>query len=1044
MSPDGHRHDGPEEAHSSDERLRRVIEHASHLLPAQGPISVFIHHNTLHAFEHLPFEEAVKRGAQVFGCQTYLSEDRFREELGKGRIRYSELREVIEEDLANEASRSLGRFGNLLDLRLAMMQYPHCQGPKQELLWFVAETEALRKVRSDASGVSGRQLVAETRRWVMRDLRAPPSSTASAGSPAAVRPAWVNELFERFDESKIENWDDKTWESFTLNALWRVCVDGVSEAGELLPQAAAPARHRDLLLRASAEDADLLVHDLLFRFCAAFVDQGLSHWPLPNRDQGFLRSFALLYGQRLGPPEAWMAGLAGELRRILDRGTTAIELIEASLLDLGVPEAEWEPFVSASLLAIRGWAGIVSHLELRGDRAHHACPPGSLAEFLAVRLLLDRFALRHVARRALGYQGPLAELAEAVRRPDNRQRSSGVEQRAFMVFQLAQVLGWSPSLLSNVSADDWRSLVGEIEQFDGLERRRLFHLAYERRFRTQALDAISMAGRRPIGPGAPPRFQAVFCIDEREESIRRHVEELAPQAETFGAAGFFGVAMYYRGVTDAHFVPLCPVVVKPRHWVQEQVEDGQVSGHARRSQRLRAFGAAWHRLHMGTRTFALGAVVAAGVGVLASIPLVARTVAPRLAARSRKVAERFVYQPPRTRLLLERTEAEPGQGPGQLGYSIEEMTGIAERLLSDIGLTRGFSRLVLILGHGSTSLNNPHESAHDCGACGGGVGGPNARAIAQILNDPRIRAGLAARGLVIGQETVFVGGLHNTCSETVTYFDADRVPVTHRHEFDDARRILEEACGRNAHERSRRFHNAPLTLDYRQAREHMEERSEDLAQVRPEWGHATNAMCIVGRRSRTRSLFLDRRAFLVSYDPHSDTDDHAILTRILSAVVPVCSGISLEYYFSYVDPTGWGCGTKLPHNITSLLGVMDGAASDLRTGLPWQMVEIHEPVRLLFVIESTPAALAAIIARHPGIGDLCRNRWVQVATLSPDSGDIHVLENGELRPYQPQSSELPRAAASLDWYRGWREHLEFAQVASGRPDARRDRDGGDV
>ena len=70
--------------------------------------------------------------------------------------------------------------------------------------------------------------------------------------------------------------------------------------------------------------------------------------------------------------------------------------------------------------------------------------------------------------------------------------------------------------------------------------------------------------------------------------------------------------------------------------------------------------------------------------------------------------------------------------------------------------------------------------------------------------------------------------------------------------------------------------------------------------------------------------------------------------------MPVCAGISLEYYFSYVDNEGYGCGTKLPHNITGLIGVMNGHASDLRTGLPLQMVEVHEPVRILFVIETTP------------------------------------------------------------------------------------------
>src|SRR5262249_59758234 len=133
------------------------------------------------------------------------------------------------------------------------------------------------------------------------------------------------------------------------------------------------------------------------------------------------------------------------------------------------------------------------------------------------------------------------------------------------------------------------------------------------------------------------------------------------------------------------------------------------------------------------------------------------------------------------------------------------------------------------------------------------------------------------------------------------------------------------------------------------------------------WGHGTNAVTIVGRRSRTRGLFLDRRAFLNSYDPTQDDADGTILTRILRAAVPVCAGISLEYYFSFVDNAGYGSGTKLPHNIASLVGVMDGAASDLRTGLPWQMGGIHEPMRPLFVVEARPEGLLRVLARNPGL-----------------------------------------------------------------------------
>jgi uncharacterized protein len=275
---------------------------------------------------------------------------------------------------------------------------------------------------------------------------------------------------------------------------------------------------------------------------------------------------------------------------------------------------------------------------------------------------------------------------------------------------------------------------------------------------------------------------------------------------------------------------------------------------------------------------------------------------------------------------------------------------------------------------------------------------------------------------------VFVGAYHNTCDERVAYFDLDRLPLSHSQAFTAAKRAVDVARQRNAHERCRRFESAPLSLTPETALRHVEARAEDLAQVRPEYGHASNAVTFVGRRSRTRGLYLDRRTFLTSYDPTQDDSEHSTLTRVLQPVFPVCGGISLEYYFSYVDPTGYGCGTKLPHNITSLVGVMDGAASDLRPGLPWQMVEIHEPVRQLFVVETTPESMLKILDQNPPIAMLCRNGWVQLATLDPNSSRIDWFHRGAFQAYTPESLALPEVASSADWYRGWRDHLGYALV----------------
>ncbi|HEY6563173.1 MAG TPA: putative inorganic carbon transporter subunit DabA, partial [Pirellulaceae bacterium] len=607
-----------------------------------------------------------------------------------------------------------------------------------------------------------------------------------------------------------------------------------------------------------------------------------------------------------------------------------------------------------------------------------------------------------------------------------------IDQRAFLIFQLAQLCGWQPETLHRLSPQEWTTLIHEIEAFSGPDRRRVYHWAYERQYRQQALDALVAHGRSRSVHGrasAAPDFQLICCIDEREESFRRHLEEIAPHGETFGAAGFFAVAMNYRGAADAHYTPLCPVMIQPRHYVREEVAtDFQHAEHQRR-QRRRTIGTVTRHVHVGSRTFA-GGWLAAVLGSLASLPLVARILFPRATARFRRAIGGFVRTPAITQLQLERTHELPSPDEGHVGFSVAEMASLVERLLRDIGLTKAMARLVIVTGHGSSSLNNPHESAHDCGACGGGRGGPNARAFAHMANDPRIRKLLAQQGGVeIPDDTVFVGAYHNTCDESVTYYDLDRIPSTHDADLARARVAIDEARRRNAHERCRRFESAPLKLNPEAALRHVEARAEDLSQVRPEYGHATNALCFVGRRSWSRGLYLDRRAFLHSYDPTQDDAQHTILTRILQAVVPVCAGINLEYYFSVVDPSGYGCGTKLPHNITSLLGVMNGAASDLRPGLPWQMVEIHEPVRLLFVIETTPAAIEAILDRNPSIARLVHGRWVQLATFDPRTGHVQLFENGDFRTYVPTSAVLPEVAASADWYRGWREHLGFASVA---------------
>ncbi len=270
-----------------------------------------------------------------------------------------------------------------------------------------------------------------------------------------------------------------------------------------------------------------------------------------------------------------------------------------------------------------------------------------------------------------------------------------------------------------------------------------------------------------FGRPASPAVQLVCCLDEREESFRRHFEELAPSIETFGVAGFYGVAMYYRGAADAHFVPLCPVVIRPQHWVTEAVGAELGKSHRRRALTRRALGTASHQFHLGSRSFALGAILSGAVGVLATFPLVARILfpgLPRSFATSSGGSSGLRRSP---RLQLERSDEVAGSENGHVGYTLEEMTNVGERQLQDIGLTTGFARLVILLGHGSESLNNPHNSAYNCGACGGAAGGPNARSPRADLERSSGSRSNGTTRLDGSRRNNLRGGYHNTCNESV-------------------------------------------------------------------------------------------------------------------------------------------------------------------------------------------------------------------------------------------------------------------------------------
>lgn len=965
-------HDHSHDAHASGgglDQLRHVVDHVAHFLPTQGPIGVFVHHNTLHSLQNKPFEQAILEGGRMFGAEPYLSEADYQNQRAVGRI----LDEDIDDTLGREPDAEIlpGKLTRR-QLRRVMLIPGVRRVNGINISWQIEEGDWLEAFRHDL--------------------------------PEEAAQALLND---------------------TPQQLWEVCLERVRP--QPAPQPARPVRPRDALLAQRGVDLDLIIHPPLIRLVGAYLDQGIAYWPMPLREEGFLSAARKIMSQSKAVARQHLTKVPAEFQRQVQDKMSVDDVVLDALERLAVAPEDWEAFITAELLALRGWAGMVRMLENDVSLAPHDRVRCSIMEFLAVRLTYTVAALLDVV-------GDTTQWHSAQLPPPRHDPLTHVGR----FFDVAQLLGLSSTELRSLSNEEFGRLDHEVIACNEIERRRLLHIAYERRH--ERLILLPLARHRAMPRIEPPgdrlAAQVVFCIDEREESIRRALEEVDPSIETVGAAGFFGVTINYAGIDDAAGMSLCPVVVKPAHVVREQAVEEHTYVHKKRRWLRRAWAKVVRNGFISSRTLVRGWISTACLGFLSLFPLLLRVLSPLAYGRFIKRMNRAFLPEPRTEFTFMRDdEASRDATTGLMnGFTTQEMADRVYAVLGPAGLHKAHARLVVILGHGSTSLNNPYESAYCCGACGGRTGAPNARLFALIANRPAVREALRAKGIVIPEDTWFLGGYHDTCSDDIEFFDVDLMPESHHGDLARVHQSLNKARMLNAHERSRRFEAADRSLSPELALHHVQERAEHIGEPRPEYGHCTNAVAYVGRREFTRGLFMDRRAFLISYDATLDPTNEA-LARVLGAVIPVCGGISLEYYFSTVDNEVYGSGTKLPHNVSGLVGVMNGYQGDLRTGLPVQTVEIHEPVRILFIIETTPERLMSVIKANPELTEFVCNNWIRVATMDPDDGHMEVYRNGVFEKLEGDEVPLPVAPDSMSWYQGKMEHLPLARIDPKMPKA---------
>jgi len=618
-------------------------------------------------------------------------------------------------------------------------------------------------------------------------------------------------------------------------------------------------------------------------------------------------------------------------------------LIVAALGGLRVPAEAHEAYLTALLMSINGWASWCAYqrwqarLEQRDD--------AQIVHLLAVRLAWEW--LLHEGHPGLAVADKLSVA--------------------------------------------WRTSNGVIEQAESaLQHDWLWQAALERSYQSPLCQGL-MTAQAPIADSTAPAVQAVFCIDVRSEVFRRALEATSPTVQTLGFAGFFAMFVEYRPLGSDMVRPQLPGLLAPGLCITDECDECDAPGLAEVLADRRKKNLLWRQQWQSFRggagsTFSF----VESCGLLYAGKLLKRSFGAEAAPATVEQTGLTVDQRNKLRPRL----------PSRGGPDLEARVSSAATALSAMGLTTGYARLILMAGHGSTSANNPHAAGLDCGACGGQTGEVNARMLAQLLNDPAVRSGLHARGLLVPDSTYFLAGLHNTTTDDLLLFDTDLLPASHAADLATLQGWLKAAGQRARGERAASLGLSELATKPDGLRDAVKARTTDRAQVRPEWGLADCAAFIVAPRSRSRHMNLAGRSFLHDYQWQRDPG-FGVLELIMTAPMVVTNWINLQYHASTVDNPRYGSGNKVLHNVVGgNVGVFEGNGGDLRIGLPMQSLHDgenfrHTPLRLSVFIQAPQDPIDVIIAKHTTVRHLLDHEWLTVFRLADDAGVWRYVPGGQ-------------------------------------------------
>lgn len=676
-------------------------------------------------------------------------------------------------------------------------------------------------------------------------------------------------------------------------------------------------------------------------WAASYFDVGQAVWKVADQKEGL---FAAWRAEAEVDRTPELSGLKGFRRAVKALPPNYLDATAAALTLLGIPESGLPFYLHRLLLGVGGWSAYAARLDW--DSALYGGNDGKLMEFLTVLICWE------------------ACLLQCTEHPPLEER-------------------WKKAKIVMLAAEGMKVVSPALTQ------KLILQAAFDRAAQRGVIEKFRSHQPAKQVKSTQAKAQAIFCIDVRSEVYRRNWELVDDQIETLGFAGFFAFPLKFVPIGHDSGEAQCPVLLTTGPTILEEITDKSENQQAYDRRLLK------QQTQQVWKSFKSGAVTC-----FSFVSPMGLSFLPKLFTDSfgltRPVPNPEQAGMKKKHIHQKSISLEVGTHNHEtVGIPMEQQLQMGKNALKAMSLTEDFGRFVMIVGHGSTTVNNPYATGLDCGACGGHTGEANARVAAAVLNSKKVRAGLQKEGIIIPESTIFLACLHDTTTDEVSIFNEMDVPASQQAELAELKKSLELAGHATRTERLLR-----MTTDVESgADKAISTRSKDWSQVRPEWGLAGCSAFVVAPRERTQGIHLEGKSFLHSYNWKKD-EGFGVLELIMTAPMVVTSWINLQYYGSTVDNKNFGSGNKTLHNVTAGVGVLEGYSGDLRVGLPWQSLHDgkdyqHEPLRLNVFIEAPIDAMNAILKKHTSVRNLCDNGWLNLLAIH-QSGQVSYRYTGNL------------------------------------------------